>query len=206
MIITSENHLRKAEQFLAVSDPIMKELIEQFGPCDIKPWQQPLFASLINAIISQQLSVKAAATISGRVRSLMPDNQDMQADVICRLSVEQLRQCGLSGSKTRYCQTLAAAVDSGELKLDELRDKDDEEIYKILIAYPGIGQWTAEMFLIFAIGSADIVSLGDLGLRRAMRFYLKLDDYPADEVFLNKSEIWRPWRSIACWYLWRMAD
>ena len=205
MIITHSAQLREAEQFLSSADPGMKELINRFGPCQISPWQEPLFPALINAIISQQLSVKAAATISGRVRALMPEEQDLLPEVISLLSVDELRQCGLSGAKTRYCQTLAAAVDSGELALDELRLKEDEEILKTLIAYPGIGKWTAEMFLIFAIGSSDIVSLGDLGLKRGMQFYLQMDDYPDDKLILDKSNIWRPWRSIASWYLWRLA-
>lgn len=205
MIISSTKQLREAENYLSSVDPLMKDLIEQYGPCKISPWQQSLFPSLINSIISQQLSVKAAATISGRVRALMPNAQELIPEIISELSVDELRQCGLSGAKTRYCQTLASAVAAGELALDELRLKEDDDILKTLIAYPGIGKWTAEMFLIFAIGSSDIVSLGDLGLRRGMQFYLKLDDYPADDLFLEKSELWQPWRSIACWYLWRLA-
>ena len=205
MIISSTENLREAEQFLTSADPAMKDLIDRFGPCTITPWQEALFPSLINAIISQQLSVKAANTISGRVRALMPDNQDLLPEVISQLSINELRQCGLSAAKTRYCQTLASAVDSGELILEDLRSKENDEIFNTLIAYPGIGKWTAEMFLIFAIGSSDIVSLGDLGLRRGMQFYLQLDEYPHDELFLTKSELWRPWRSIACWYLWRLA-
>ena len=183
MILTSDKHLREAEQFLSSVDPIMDRLITQFGPCQISPWQQSLFPSLIDSIISQQLSVKAAGTISGRLRALMPGGQEHIPEVISKLSEDGLRQCGLSRAKTRYCQTLAAAVTSGELALDELRTQSDEQILKTLIAYPGIGKWTAEMFLIFAIGSSDIISTGDLGLRRGMQFYLELDDYPTDDLF-----------------------
>jgi len=206
MKISSNKMLREAEQYLADADPLMAELIERYGPCQISPWQQPLFTSLINTIISQQLSVKAAATISGRVQSLMPDNQELSAATMSQLPQENLRQCGLSAAKTRYCQTLAAAVDSGELMLEGLRNSDDEEILTTLITYPGIGQWTAEMFLIFAIGSPDVISYGDLGLKRGMQFYLQMDDYPDPQLFHQQAETWRPWRSIASWYLWRLAD
>jgi len=205
MILTSNKHLREAEQFLSSVDPIMDKLITQFGPCQISPWTQSLFPSLVDAIISQQLSVKAAQTISGRLRALMPGDSNHLPEVISKLSVDELRTCGLSGAKTRYCQTLATAVASGELALDELRSKDDEYILKTLIAYPGIGKWTAEMFLIFAIGSSDIISTGDLGLKRGMQFYLELEDYPSDDLFLGKSLTWSPWRSVASWYLWRLA-
>lgn len=205
MILTSNKHLIEAEQFLSSVDPIMAKLITQFGPCQISPWKQSLFPSLIDAIISQQLSVKAADTISGRVRALMPGDNNHSPEVISKLSVDELRQCGLSGAKTRYCQTLATAVVEGELVLDELRTKDDDDILETLITYPGIGKWTAEMFLIFAIGSSDIISVGDLGLRRGMQFYLELEDYPTDDLFLSKSLVWRPWRSVASWYLWRLA-
>jgi len=206
MNISNINQLREAERELTSADPQMGELIQQYGPCKISPWTEPLFSSLINAIISQQLSVKAAATISGRVHALMPDGGNLLPEVICSLPIEELRKCGLSGAKTRYCQSLASNVHLGKLNLSELRHKQEAEIRERLIAEPGIGKWTAEMFLIFAIGSPDIISPGDLGLKKGMQLLLGLDERPDDDVFLTHSERWRPWRSIASWYLWKLVD
>ncbi len=206
MKITNNSQLREAENYLSSVDSQMAELIQKHGPCNISPWTECLFSSLINAIISQQLSVKAAATISGRVHALMPDSEILLPDIICNLSIDKLRKCGLSGAKTRYCQSLAAAIVSGDLNLEELRHKDDDEIKEKLIAQPGIGKWTTEMFLIFAIGSADIISPGDLGLKRGMQYLLTLDEHPDDVLFLTHSERWSPWRSIASWYLWKLVD
>jgi len=206
MKISSTLHLREAEDHLSSVDPQMADLIQRYGPCQISPWEESLFPSLINTIISQQLSVKAAATISSRVRGLMPEGQDFLPQIIASLPTDALRKCGLSGAKTRYCQSLAMAVDSGNLDLEQLRQKEDVVIQETLIAHPGIGRWTVEMFLIFAIGSPDIISPGDLGLKKGLQMLLELEERPDDQLFLAHSEIWQPWRSVASWYLWKLVD
>jgi len=204
--INSPELVAEAELQLAKQDPRMATLIERFGTCGLKPWGQDLLTALITSIISQQLSVKAAATISGRVKDLMPNPDVIDPKILASLSVETLRGCGLSAAKTRYSQGLAQAVCDSELNLDELQNIEDEKVIEALIKFPGIGRWTAEMFLIFALGAADVLATDDLGLKRGMKYLLAQDDYPTEEQFVTEARSWQPYRSVASWYLWRLAE
>jgi DNA-3-methyladenine glycosylase II len=184
----------------------MASLIRKHGPCLIQPWTHDLFTALVSSIVSQQLSTRAAATIFNRVKTLCDTETVIEPGRLVKQDHEDLRNCGLSTAKTRYVLGLAEAASSRELDFQAMPGMTDEEIHNALIGYAGIGHWTIEMFLIFAIGSADILSTADLGLQRGMKRYLGMDEYPDKTTFITHAEQWRPYRSIACWYLWRMAE
>lgn len=163
-----------------------------------------LFGDLMDSIISQQLSVKAAATIFKRFQDLFPTAVIQPANVL-KLSHSQLRSCGLSRQKSLYLQSLAREVLEQRLILSALPDLPDEEVILTLTQVKGIGRWTAEMFLIFSLGRPDIFSLGDLGLRTAVsRLYgVSRDDL---QEITRISQAWKPFRSTASRYLWRSLE
>lgn len=205
-LITDERVLRHAAEHLAGQDRVMANLVEQFGISRMTPWQNEPFSALIGAIISQQLSVKAADTIEKRVLKLAGRGPRFVPRLLLDASDDDLRACGLSGAKTRYIKGIAAAVQRGELNLKKIRQLPDPDLIKALTALHGIGIWTAEMLMIFAFGHPDVMSLGDLGLRKGIEVAYELDHRPSDRVMLGTAEVWRPYRSVASWYLWRAAE
>ncbi|MBT8448506.1 MAG: DNA-3-methyladenine glycosylase 2 family protein [Gammaproteobacteria bacterium] len=204
--IRSSSAMQAATECLAKQDQRMAELVGRFGPVDYQPWQQDLFTALISSIISQQLSIKAAATILGRVKKLVAAEDVISAAMLVQQQPDALRGAGLSNAKVKYVLGLAEAVVAGDLDFKSLDICTDNEIKDRLVGYSGVGYWTAEMFLMFAIGAPDVLATADLGLKRGMKVFLGLDDYPSEEVFIQEAEIWRPYRSIASWYLWRLAE
>jgi len=203
--IRSSSAMQRATESLANQDQRMAELVSRFGPVEYQPWQRDLFTALVSSIISQQLSIKAAATILGRVKELVATEDVISASMLAKQKPEALRAAGLSNAKVKYALGLAEAVVTGELDFKSLAGCADDEIKGTLVGYLGVGNWTAEMFLIFAIGSPDVLATADLGLKRGMKVFLGLDDYPNEETFIQEAEIWQPYRSIASWYLWRLA-
>ena len=204
--IGSAAEMQAATRQLALQDQRMAQLIEQYGQVDYQPWQHDLFTALVSSIISQQLSIKAAATILGRVKELVKTTDIIDAKILAKQKHEDLRGAGLSNAKVKYAQGLAEAVVSGELDFVSLAKCDDDEIKETLVQYSGVGYWTAEMFLLFAIGAPDVLATADLGLKRGMKVFMGLDDYPDEKTFIAEAESWRPYRSIASWYLWRLAE
>jgi DNA-3-methyladenine glycosylase II len=195
--------IRKAERHLAKADPIMKRLIAKHGHCPIAEREFQPFHMLANSIISQQLSTKAAATIKLRVGELV--GVPFQTSRVLSVSPEELRGAGLSQAKTRYIRELAAHVNDGRLDFDAIIALDDESVIEKLIIVPGIGRWTAEMFLLFGLKRMDVLALGDAGLQRAARnLYGK--KRKSETLLPRVAEIWRPYRSIASWYLWRSLE
>lgn len=192
-------------------DPRFAPLIERHGrsPLEARAAEayaaELLFEGLVRAIVSQQLSGKAADTIFGRLVGLggsaLPRPQELAA-----MPEEALRAVGLSSAKARGVKDLAARVASGSLRLDALRGLDDTAVIEALTQVRGIGRWTAEMFLMFRLGRLDILSTADLGLRKGMMILCGLADLPGPEQMEQIASIWRPFRSIACWYLWRAAE
>lgn len=205
-LITDERVLRRAAEHLAGRDRVMAALVEQHGISRMTPWQNEPFTALIGAIISQQLSVKAADTIEKRVLKLAGRGDRFIASRLLAASDEELRACGLSGAKTRYIKGIAEAAQSGRLDLKRLRELPDDELIETLTQLNGIGVWTAEMLMIFAFGHPDVMSLGDLGLRKGIEVAYELDHRPSNKVMLGTAEVWRPYRSVASWYLWRAAE
>jgi DNA-3-methyladenine glycosylase II len=187
----------------------MAALIERIGDIDIetrlrrRSEERPAdaYGALLRAIVGQQLSTKAARTIYGRVRDLF-DGATPSPEKLLEATMEDLRACGLSGRKVEYVRDLATHVLSGELELERLGELPDEKVIEEIVAVRGLGQWTAEMFLIFHLERPDVLSGGDLGIRKAVQIEYELEQMPAPKQVLEIGEAWRPHRSLASLYLW----
>jgi len=195
--------IREAEHYLAHADPVMRRLIARHGPCPLAEREFEPFHMLANSIISQQLSTKAAATIKQRVGELV--GVPFQTEKVLAVSSEKLRAAGLSQAKARYIRELAARVVDGRLIFDELMAIEDEAVIEKLIEANGIGRWTAEMFLLFGLKRLDVLALGDAGLQRSARI-LYGKRRKSETLLRRVAEAWKPYRSIACWYLWRSLE
>jgi DNA-3-methyladenine glycosylase II len=199
----------KARRALAAADPTMGELIDRIGKIDLatrlrrrKEERPPdAYGALLRAIVGQQLSTKAARTIYLRVVNLFGGTTPGPEQLL-EASEEDLRGCGLSGRKTEYVRDLARHVLSGELELDRLEQLDDEQVIEEIVAVRGLGRWTAEMFLLFHLQRPDVLSGGDLGIRKAIQVEYDLDEMPAPTRVMEIGERWRPHRSLASLYLW----
>lgn len=188
-------HLRRA-------DPVMRKIVKAVGPCELRPGGRgDHFTTILRAIVGQQLSSKAAETIWNRLLELHANGRRIRPEDVLALRVGRLRSTGMSNAKVRYAKDLARRVASGELNLRSLSRHDDERIVAELIAVDGVGRWTAEMFLIFKLGRPDVWALGDLGLRNAVKRAYRVE--PTKDNLVRVAEPWRPWRSVASWYLWR---
>lgn len=178
----------------------MQRLIAKHGHCPLAEREFEPFHMLANSIISQQLSTKAAATIKQRVGMLL--GVPFQTSKVLSMPIEDLRAAGLSQAKTRYIRELAAHVKDGRLDFEGIVALDDEAVIEQLVVVPGIGRWTAEMFLLFGLKRLDVLALGDAGLQRAARnLYGKRRI--TKTLLPRVAEPWRPYRSIASWFLWR---
>jgi DNA-3-methyladenine glycosylase II len=178
-------------------------LIDRVGPCQLRP-RRDRFGTLVRAIIGQQISSKAAASIDAKLKALAGDPH--APGPLLGVGETGLRGVGLSGVKAKYVLNLAEAVDSGRVPLDKAHRWDDDEVVARLTSIKGIGVWTAEMFLIFSLGRPDVFPVGDLGVRAAIRDRLGLAELPKPGVCRALAEPWRPFRSVASWYLWRSLD
>lgn len=192
--ILSKTGVKKAMTHLRKADPVMGRLIRQYGPCPLGPERADPFARLIRAITAQQLSTRAARTIFEKCIHAAGELSP-QALLACEDSA--LRAAGLSARKAEYVKALSRAVLAGEVDFTAFRACDDEEVIKTLVSVKGIGRWTAEMFLIFSLGRADVLPQGDLGLNNAVK---KL--YGENAQIIHFKERWSPFCSVACWYLW----
>ena len=201
-----EEELVKAAAHLSEVDPKLKPVIARAGIAKFEPHNNYYF-ELIDSIISQQLSVKAAASIRKRFLSLFNDELPAPKAIIAK-SIEELRSAGLSGSKAKYIQDLALHVRDKKLKFDKFDTLSNEEIITELIAVKGIGEWTAHMFLMFCMGRLDVVARGDLGIRNGIKALYKLDEAPSPErvTEIALSKHWHPYESVACWYIWQSLD
>jgi len=191
------------------SDPALARIIDRVGPLQLQVQHTTsVFAALAEAIVYQQLSPKAAATIFGRVRAQLPLSPDgLSAKPLLRVSDAKLRAAGLSRSKTLSLQDLARKAVAGEIPtLGEMEHLDDEAIIERLSEVRGIGRWTAQMFLIFRLGRPDVLALDDYGLRRGLAAALRRRELPTREALERRGKRWRPYRSVASWYLWRAAE
>ncbi len=195
--------IRKGERHLAGADPVMKRLVARHGPCPLAEREFEPFHMLANSIISQQLSTRAAASIKRRVGELL--GVPFQAQRTLSLAPRRLRGAGLSEAKTRYIRELAARVGDGRIDFSRIICLDDEGVIEKLIEVPGIGRWTAEMFLLFGLRRLDVLALGDAGLQRAAR-NLYGRGRKSDSLLPRVAEAWRPYRSVGSWYLWRSLE
>ena len=195
----------RARRVLARRDPILRDLMRRHGPCGLtKSQHTDPFVALLHAIISQQLSTRAAATIAGRVEALMDGKPSPSR--VAMVSDPQLRAAGLSGQKVKYLRDLCTRIHAGTLPLDELDHMTDDQVIAALTQVKGIGRWTAEMFLMFRLHRPDVLPVGDLGIVKAVQRAYRLRTVPSPARLLRLGESWRPYRSVACWYLWASLE
>jgi DNA-3-methyladenine glycosylase II len=194
----------KARRHLMRRDPVLGAAIKKIGACGMADRQRKdHLSALAGSIVSQQLSTKAAATIFGRFLALFPDNHIPHAAAIAAHSDEVLRSVGLSGQKVSYMRDLSARIIDGRLKLDELEALPDEAVIERLVSVKGFGRWTAEMFLMFRLHRPDVLPGADLGIVVAIQRLYRLRKRPDAKRVLKIGEAWRPYRSVASWYLWQ---
>jgi DNA-3-methyladenine glycosylase II len=195
--------MRKAINHLKKSDPILRGIIERVGACRME-FGPPEFHSLAEAIVYQQLNGRAALTIFNRFAQLA--GEPLTPEGILKLTDGQLRAVGLSKQKSAYLKDLSAKTRDGQLDFSELHALPDAEVIKHLTQVKGIGVWTAQMFLMFSLQREDVLPTGDYGIQAAMKKHYKKRKMPKPEVMEKIARPWAPYRSIACWYLWRSLD
>jgi DNA-3-methyladenine glycosylase II len=195
----------RARRVLARRDPVLRDLMRRYGECGLaKAQRTDPFRALLHAIIAQQLSTKAAATIEARFAALFDGRPT--ADAIATASDERLRAVGISSQKLGYIRDLCARTLDKSLALDALEALPDEDVIVALTGVKGIGRWTAEMFLMFRLHRPDVLPVGDLGIVKAVQRAYKLRLAPTPVRLTRLGENWRPYRSVACWYLWASLD
>ncbi len=196
--------MRKAILHLKKSDPVMRAIIERVGAYKIQH-REPSFETLVRSIVYQQLSGKVASVILGRLIALLPDGKITPAAIL-KLTPARMRKAGLSKQKTAYIRDLARKTNQGHIKFETLPDLTDLEVIEHLTQVKGIGVWTAHMFLIFALRRPDILATGDLGVRVAIRKAYQLEELPHPKQVEELAAAWRPYSSVAVWYLWRSLE
>ena len=209
--------MRKAILHLKKSDPVLRAIIERIGPCRME-FGEPTFHSLAEAIVYQQLNGKAALTIFNRFSALAGD--PLTPEGILKLTPEQMRSVGLSKQKSSYLLDMAERVHRGELDFSRVPEMTDEEVIEHLTQVKGVGVWTAHMFLMFTLRRPNILPTGDFGVRMAVyKHYLdkrrngsgkskskRKIILPKPEQMEKIAKSWEPYRSVACWYLWKSLD
>ena len=206
-VVADEQTIDKAMGWLVKYDLILAKLINDYGACTIKPHKN-YYQELVDSIISQQLSVKAARTIEKRFCELFGGRGFPSPEQILTKDIEELRSVGLSRGKAAYVRDLAQHVIDGRVKFDHLDNLSNEEVILELTAVKGIGVWTAHMFLMFCMGRLDILAYGDLGIKNGIQKLYSFDHSPApDEIIeLAEKNRWHPYESVACWYIWQSLD
>jgi DNA-3-methyladenine glycosylase II len=190
------NHLRK--------DPVLGPIVERIGPYRIT-FREPTFSALVGSIVSQQLSTKVARVIFARLVAAMPQSQ-LTPENILKLRPAKMRTLGLSERKVEYIRDMARHARKGTLDFASLPAMTDEEVIARLTSVKGIGVWTAQMFLMFALQRPNVLAVGDLGIRNAIKKAYALDHMPAAEEIEALAANWHPYCSAACWYLWKSLD
>jgi DNA-3-methyladenine glycosylase II len=196
--------MREAVVHLRKADPVLAAIIDRVGPCRIQ-FREPGFQTLVRSIVYQQLSGRVALRIFERLLDALPERR-LTPDAVLALTTEQMRAIGLSGQKTAYIRDLAARTAAAEIDFAALPGLSDEAVIAALTRVKGIGVWTAHMFLIFALERPDVLPVGDLGIRTAMRRAYRMRALPKPERMEKIARAWRPWCSVASWYLWRSLD
>jgi DNA-3-methyladenine glycosylase II len=192
---------RKARRHLSRCDSVLKSLIKKVGDCTLQPGGE-CFAVLVRSIVAQMISTAVARTIAARIETAV-GSAGITPESLLALGEKRLREQGLSGAKVQAILDLATRAKEGTLPLLDLTNMEDEKIIEHLTAVRGIGVWTAEMFLIFCLGRADVLPVGDLGLRAGVQEQYGLEELPGKAELRKLAEPWRPYRSIATWYMWR---
>ena len=205
--VLSPRVLRQAEAHLAAADPVMARIIHQVGRCGLhRSRREDPFTALVEAIVWQQLSTKAAGTIYKRLLALFPDGPHPTPAAIIACSDESMRAAGLSRAKAIYLRDLATKVADGTVVLDSVNMLPDDDVVEVMTQVKGIGRWSAEMFLMFRLLRPDVMPVGDLGIVNAIKRQYRLRKTPDSKRMLRIAAPWRPYRSVACWYLWASLD
>lgn len=193
---------QKARRHLSRNCPVMRSLIARVGPCTLQPKPQDPFTLLVRCVISQQISTKAAESIFRRLAEQV-GGPPVAMTRVERLPDDKLQSCGISGPKQRTLRAVIDHIRANPDLLPGIEDRDDRVIREQLTVIKGIGPWSVDMFLIFGLGRPDVLPIGDLGFKMAMRNQFKLRKIPDAAVMEKRSDPWRPYRSIATWYMWR---
>lgn len=195
--------MKQAIRHLRTSDPVLSAIIERVGKYGIQ-FREPDFESLVRSIVYQQLSGRVASVIFGRLSAAVKDV--ITPETVLKLRPSRMRSLGLSTQKTAYIRDLARHTRAGTVVFEELGALTDEEVIERLTVVKGIGVWTAHMFLIFALKRTNVLPTGDLGIRTAIRKAYNLETLPTPEEMERMAECWRPYCSVASWYLWRSLE
>lgn len=198
-----EMGMRKAINHLKKSDPVLAAIIEKVGPCRMQ-FGEPTFHSLAEAILYQQLNGKAAVTIFNRFTAQAGD--PLTPAGILKLTDAQMRAVGLSKQKTGYLRDLSEKTKAGRLEFERLGELSEQEVIEHLTQVKGVGVWTAHMFLMFTLRRPDILPTGDYGVQAAIKKHYRKRKWPKPAVMEKIAKPWAPYRSIACWYLWKSLD
>ena len=185
-------------------DSRMRKLIKDYGAPDFEP-ENDYFQSLMRSIVFQQLSGKVAKIIYQRLISLIPNNKVLPKAVLM-LSEDDMRKAGLSLQKINYIKNLANYFDNNLFNSNKVKKMSDEEISRELIKIKGIGQWTVDMFLMFALNRPDVMPYLDLGIKKGMKIFFDLNELPTKDEMKDFSSKWKPYRTVACWYMWKLVD
>jgi DNA-3-methyladenine glycosylase II len=195
--------MRKAIHHLKKSDPIMRGIIERVGACRME-YGEPTFHHLSESIVYQQLNGKAAETIFKRFTDAA--GSPVTPKGILKLTEQQMRAVGLSKQKSSYLRDLAAKTEAGLLDFDKLLDMEEAEVIEHLTQVKGVGVWTAHMFLMFTMRRPDVLPTGDYGIQVAIKKHYRKRKLPKPKDMEKIAKAWSPYRSVACWYLWRSLD
>jgi DNA-3-methyladenine glycosylase II len=195
--------MKRATDHLLQSDPVLAAIIQKIGPCRLTP-REPTFETLARSITFQQLSGKAAGTIFERLRKAV--GRRFTASAFLRLSEEELRTCGLSRQKIAALTDLAQHVAARKINFAKLKDLEDLAVIELLSQVRGVGLWTVQMFLMFALERPNVMPAGDLGIRNAIRKAYGLEQMPSPAEVLKYAEKWHPYCTFASWYLWRSLE
>jgi DNA-3-methyladenine glycosylase II len=203
-MVNPADQIAVAIEYLRARDPVMAEIIERVGKCEIRS-EPDLFTALVRAIISQQISTSAARSIYGRVMALRRSGETI-AEALCRATPDELRAAGVSPQKMRYLKDLALKAVSGVIRLDAIERLSNEEIIRELTQVKGVGVWTVQMLLIFSLGRLNVLPADDLGVRTAIKRLYKKRSVPKPRQLAKFHKLWQPYASIASWYCWRSLE
>lgn len=206
MLLATPDELQKAAKHLSRHDPLLAPVIKQAGLAELSP-HTDYYGALVNSIIGQQLSVKAAASIKQRFRDLFGGKLPSPEEILSK-SVEELRSVGFSNAKANYVRDLAQHIIDGKVQFDKLDSQSNQEIIAELTDVKGIGEWTVHMFLMFCMGRLDVLPVGDLGIRNGVRdlYSLKEAATPDQIMEIATKNNWHPYESAASWYIWHYLD
>lgn len=209
----SAQHIKSARLHLRKSDPKLAAVIKTVGPFTSKA-RRDRFGTLVRSITSQQISTHAAKAILERLEAANNAHRKTKpkrGEILCpqtmlEFSIDELRELGLSRQKATYTQSLAQHVVDGELDLKNIHELDDEDAIESLIQVKGIGRWTAQMFLMFSLARMDVLPVDDLGIKTAIKNIYALKELPDNKKIEQIAQPWRPWATVASWYLWRSLE